>query len=340
MQSQPDLPALIFARPIVHACGGSPDAGELPSALDSLMTEIPETLARIILELHGPAGVEWMERLPSILEECARRWSLTIGPAFEPLSYNFVAPALRSDGKAVVLKVGFPNPELNTEIEALRLFDGRGSVLLLDADAQKGLLLLERLAPGRHLSTVADDRRATTIAAQLMLQLWRPPPPRHTFPTIEKWAAGLKRLRSTFDGGCGPFSRILVETAEALFLELIASSQQPVLLHGDLHHGNILSAERQPWLALDPKGVIGEAAYEVGSLLRNPMPQLLHEPHPGRLLARRADQLAEELGFERERLVNWGLAQAVLSAWWSYEDHGHGWEPGIAFAEHLATLRG
>ena len=111
-----------------------------------------------------------------------------------------------------------------------------------------------------------------------------------------------------------------------------------MLLHGDLHHGNILSAERQPWLALDPKGVVGEAEYEVGALLRNPMPQILDEAQPRQLLSRRVDQLAEELGFDRARLIGWGLAQAVLSAWWTYEDHGHGWEPGIACANHLAAL--
>jgi len=77
----------------------------------------------------------------------------------------------------------------------------------------------------------------------------------------------------------------------------------------------------------------------VGALLRNPMPQLLAEPRPGRILARRLDQLAEELGFDRARLLGWGVAQAVLSAWWSLEGHGHGWEPGIACAEILATFK-
>jgi streptomycin 6-kinase len=112
----------------------------------------------------------------------------------------------------------------------------------------------------------------------------------------------------------------------------------PVLLHGDLHHHNILSAERQPWLALDPKGVIGEPAYEVGALLRNPFPQILSLPGPGRLLARRVDQLAAELDFDRQRLVGWGIAQAVLAAWWSFEDHGHGWQGCLTCAELLADL--
>jgi streptomycin 6-kinase len=149
----------------------------------------------------------------------------------------------------------------------------------------------------------------------------------------------MKRLRERFDGGCGPFPPMLVETAEALFAELIESMDEAVLLHGDLHHENILSAERQPWLALDPKGLVGEPAYEVGALLRNPWPRLLDEPDPGRILDRRLDQLAEELGFDRGRLLGWGLAQAVLSAWWSFESHGHGWEFAIGCAELLAALQ-
>ena len=135
-----------------------------------------------------------------------------------------------------------------------------------------------------------------------------------------------------------PFLASLVEAAETLFAELIDSMVEPMLLHGDLHHGNILAAERQPWLAIDPKGVVGEPAYEVGILLRNPMPELLAQPQPEHILARRVDQLSEELGFERVRVLRWGLAQAVLAAWWAYEDHGRGWEQWIACAQLLSVI--
>jgi streptomycin 6-kinase len=308
---------------------------------------VPDGLARTVVELYGKAGAEWLDRLPSIIADCARRWSLTILPPFEPLSYNYVAPAVRTcprpvlpraPGTDVVLKVGVPNPELLTEIAALQLYGGRGAVQLLEADPGQGALLLERLKPGTPLSSLADDEQATSIAAQVMQQLWPPVPAEHPFPTVARWAAGLQRLRDRFAGRTGPFPAHLVEMAEGLLAELIGSMAQPALLHGDLHHDNIRSAERQPWLALDPKGVVGEPAYEVGALLRNPMPQLLAAPHPGRVLARRVDQLAEELGFDRSRIVGWGLYQAVLSAWWSLEDHGHGWEWGIACAELLAKL--
>jgi streptomycin 6-kinase len=189
------------------------------------------------------------------------------------------------------------------------------------------------------LSSIMDDQRATSIAVQVMRQLWRPAPFEHSFPTVEKWAAGLKRLRQCFDGGTGPLPAHLVEEAERLFDELIGSMDEAALLHGDLHHDNILAAERQPWLVLDPKGLVGEPAYEVGALLRNQLPQDLKTPPVSRILRRRIDQFAEELGFDRQRLRAWGLAQAVLSAWWSIEDHAYGWEQAMACAELLSAQR-
>ena len=299
---------------------------------------VPAELVRTATELRGNAGRAWLARLPAIVAQYARQWSLTVGPPFPRLSYNYAAPAIRADGTPAVLKVCYPDREFIAEAEALRLCDGQGMVRLLAADLEQGALLLERLEPGTPLTTLTDDELATSIAAQVMRQLWRPAPADHSFPSVADWAAGLRRLRARFDGGSGPFPAALVDEAERLFADLLGSMAAPVLLHGDLHHGNVLAAQRRPWLAIDPKGIVGEPAYETGAFLRNPMPQLLAAPHPGRLLARRIDQFAEELGFDRARLRDWGLAQAVLSAWWVVEDHGHGWEPAIACAELLAAL--
>ncbi|MEA2575816.1 MAG: streptomycin 6-kinase [Chloroflexia bacterium] len=289
-------------------------------------------------ELYGAAGLEWLDQLPDLLHYCAEWWSLTVQPPFL-LSYNYVAPAIGSNGKELVLKVGFPSAELMTEIEALRLYDGHGIAQLIDSDRDRGVLLLERLKPGTPLSQLRDDVQATSIATQVMRQLWRPVPQEHPFPTVGRWAVGLGRLRKHFGGGTGPFPTRLVEEAETLLSDLLASMSEQVLLHGDLHHFNILSAERQPWLAIDPKGLVGEPEYEVGAFMRNQLPESLAGPEARRLVARRLDQFAQELGLDRARLHGWTLAQAVLSAWWSVEDHGYGWEPAIALAELLSDMQ-
>jgi streptomycin 6-kinase len=276
--------------------------------------------------------------LPDTLADCASRWSLHPGPPFPNLTYNYVAPAVRTDGTAVVLKVGVPNKELTSEISALRVFAGRGAARLVEADPEAGALLLERVVPGTSLLTVADDEEATRIAARVMRALWRPVPAGHSFPLVADWAAGFIRLRARFDGGSGPLPPGLVRAAEERFAQLLATTAEQMVLHGDLHHDNILAGAGGEWRAIDPKGVVGEPGYEVGALLHNPAG--LHTwPDLDRVLVRRLEVLAEELGSAPERLRAWAFAQAVLSAWWSVEDHGAGWEPAIALAERFAGLK-
>ncbi|MEK7324203.1 MAG: aminoglycoside phosphotransferase family protein [Chloroflexota bacterium] len=314
---------------------------------------MPNNFTRTITDLFGKRGLAWLENLPTLIADCECRWSLKVLPPFE-LSYNYVAPAVRADGTEVVLKLGVPDGALTDEMTALGLWDGHGIVQLLDCDPDRGIMLLECLKPGTPLVTVEDDEEATRIFAQVARQLWIPAPAVHNFDTPHTWAEGMKRLRKRFDGGAGPLPAKIAETAESLFAELLSSQADPVLLHGDLHHWNILSAEAcperrrsrmgQPWLALDPKGIVGEPCYEVGAWLRNPLPGLFDKPEPARILARRVDQLSDELGFDHQRILGWGVAQAVLSAWWSIEDHGErserseGWQEAVAIAEILSGL--
>jgi streptomycin 6-kinase len=302
---------------------------------------VPAKFARATVALHGDAGRLWLDGLSALVEECAARWSLRVGPPFPRLSYNYAAPAEGPGGERLVLKLGVPVRELHSEMAALRAFDGRGAVRLFDSDAARGALLLERLEPGTSLVVLCeeDDGAATVEAASVMRQLWRAPIPEYDFPTAADWGLGFARCRARFDGTTGPFPRGLFEEAESLYAELLASSAAPVLLHGDLHHGNVLAAAREPWLAIDPKGLTGEPAYEAGALLRNPLPQLLKWPEPVRVTERRIAQLSDELGLERARVRGWGLAQAALSAWWSIEDEGGPGEFGFAAAEVLAAAR-
>jgi len=310
-------------------------------------TGLPERFVRTVCATWGEPGREWLVGLPALLEDCARRWSLTLSAPFPNLTFNYVAPAVRADGTEAVLKAGVPNKELRSEAAALRVFDGRGSVRLLDSDPDRGLLLLERLRPGAVLTALADeahDGEATTIAASVMRGLWRPAPPGHDFPTVADWGESFARLRARFGGGTGPLPTARVEEAETLFADLLASSAPPVLLHGDLHHDNILSAhvlsaQRQPWLAIDPKGVVGEPAYEVGALLRNLWPDRHTHQNAGRLLERRAHRLAEELELDPARVRGWAVTQAVLSAVWGIEDNDDGWGAALADAELLSAIK-
>ena len=280
-------------------------------------------------------GHAFLRVLPESIAEASSRWGLRDVEPSSTLSYNFVAFAKRGD-EPVVLKMGVPNPEFKSEMAALRLFNGNGACRLIDSDKEKYWMLLERLQPGVMLATLTDDEEATHIAAQVMQTIWRPAPTDDVFIRLSDWFDGLKRLRAMFNGGTGPLNEKLVARTERSAKDFFVENHKPVLMHGDFHHFNILSSERG-WLIIDPKGVIGPACYEVGPLLMNPWDDLINRKDYRQLTRRRIDILHERLGFERERIREWGLAHAVLSAWWGIEDNT-GWDYALSFAEMIAEL--
>ena len=319
---------------------------------------LPPDFISTITNTFGEEGGQLLANLPALIGETSERWGLTNVEPVKALSYNFVAfatspliPLVQGEGN-VVLKIGVPRDELTSEIAALRLFNGEGACRLIDADEEKGFLLLERLRPGVMLSTLADDDEATHIAAEVMKKIWRPVESGgakaplsdvqqqavglQKFIRLSDWFDGLKRLRARFDSGTGPLDQRLVERTERSAKDFLAENHMPVLMHGDFHHYNILSSDRG-WLVIDPKGVIGPAGYEVGPLMTNPW-QSLKDRISHQLLLRRVDILHEHLGWERERILEWTLAHAILSAWWSIEDNT-GWEYALDFARLIEKLQ-
>jgi streptomycin 6-kinase len=303
------------------------------------LIDYPADFAQRIRTTFKEDGAAWLRRLPEVVEACARRWSLEVDEPFSGLSYNYVTRVKRKDGGRAVLKLGVPNAELTSEIAALEFYEGQGMVQLYAADVELGALLLEVLRPGTLLAALEDDDQATIIAAGLMRQVWRPPPAeREVFLTVAGWAQGMRDLRQRFGGGSGPLDKRLFDRAEGLFDELLASAGEPSLIHGDFHHFNILQAERAPWLVIDPKGVLGEPAYDLGAFLYNPLPDFPKRGDLRRRLARRLDILCERLGLDRQRVLGYGQAQAVLSACWDVGDDIPGWEGTMRVAEELGRL--
>lgn len=279
----------------------------------------------------GPAGEAWLAELPDLLGAAAARWQLRLGDQLPGMAYNYVGWATRDDGSPVVLKIGIPDEEWRFEIAALQAFAGRGTVRVLETWPERRAFLLEALQPGRPLAEEPDEDQAMQITANLLRQLWAPPPDGVAFPTIADWAQGLVRLRARFEGGTGPFPRALVERAESNYGQLLDAQGGPRLLNGDVHHWNILSsaAHTGGYAFIDPKGLLGEPEYDLMPWLRNNLPA---GESPGQWRARitrRIDRFAELLDFDRQRLRAWAQAEAVLSAWWHYED-GH--------AEYRAAL--
>ncbi len=291
-----------------------------------------------IVSVWGKKGSRWLNRLPSILAACAEKWELTIESPVPILAYNFLVYAVTAEGASVVLKIGVPCLELTTEINALRVFRGKRAAALLDADPQVGALLLKRVLPGKPLSAINNDDEATEIGARLIRDIPATVPSEHQFPSIADWAMVFDRLRVRFNGNTGPLPRKMAEKAERLFKDLQTSSTESRLLHGDLHHDNILFDDKENWLAIDPKGATGDPAYEAARFQHNPKPGFLAMNNPENTAKRRLDIMASILSMDKARLSAWAFFDAVISTCWSIEENDPDWQYGLRCADILDHL--
>jgi streptomycin 6-kinase len=248
------------------------------------------------------------------LDALAVEWNVTIGQCLGTPT-SLIAYGTRGT-EAVVLKVLHREGDEWRSGEMVRAFDGAGVVrAIAHAD---GAVMLERILPGTSLvDATLDDDDATDILVDVIRRMSPTHiPPRA--PTVEDWARGFERYVATGDTRVPP---PLVAEARETYVAMCASQRGRRLLHGDLQHSNVLFDGRRGWLAIDPKGVVGEVEYELGAALRNPreMPHLMADATVARA---RVARYASALGLDPERILRWAFAQAVLSAIWSVEDDG------------------
>jgi streptomycin 6-kinase len=282
---------------------------------------------------HNEQDPAWLRALPDLLARLAARWSLALDRYFPEIRINYVAPATRADGTPCVLKVSRHVDETRNEIAALRFWDGNGAARLLEADPDIGALLVERLDPGTMLVEVADsdDDAATVIAAEVLRRLWRPVHEPNELRTLDSWCDAYDRNREALSRGTDGFPAAMFQRADAMRRDLLASTETPTVLHGDLHHFNVLRARRAPWMAIDPKGLVGDRCFDVCQFFRNP------RDVPTRVNRRRLDLFCAELGLDRARTNAWCFVHAVLDACWDFED-GNSWEHTIAYAEETLSF--
>ena len=269
------------------------------------MIEVPERLG---WWRDRTGGAAWLASLPQLAEECAERWSLRLGEPFGQGHVSLTAAATLSDGGQAVLKLNFPEEESAYEADALMHWRGEGAVRLLEVDRKRNALLIEHADPGTSLWEVEDEEEATVIAASVMARLWLLPPPdsnpfRRLADEAERWTA---QLRSDWEAHGRPFERRLVDAAAAAARELAGSQAKLAVCHQDLQGSNVLKAQREPWLAIDPKPIVAEPAFDVASLLRDRRWSIDRA-----IIQRRLDLLAAELDLDRDRMQGWGLVHAL-----------------------------
>jgi streptomycin 6-kinase len=269
------------------------------------LIEIPERLG---WWRDRAGGAAWLESLPRLAAECAELWSVRLGEPFGQGHVSLAVPATLSDGGQAVLKLNFPEEESAHEADALAHWHGEGAVRLLEVDDERNALLVERADPGTSLWEVGEDEEATLIAASVLRRLWRlAPADGHPFRVLaveaDHWTA---QLRSDWEALGRPFEGRLVDAAAASARELAGSQPKLVVCHQDLQGSNVLKAKREPWLAIDPKPIVGEPAFDVASLLRDRRWSIDRG-----LISRRLDLLADELEVERDRMQGWGLVHSL-----------------------------
>lgn len=275
----------------------------------------PDAFTKNIQDTFGTAGKTWLQSLPSLISELEKKWNWQFSEPAQDLSYNFVGFGKRNeDGKEVVIKILCPDGVLEKELLWFQLYSEM-TPGVWGQDEQRKAFLMEKVLPGSSLKSLVrqgQDAEATRILARLILRLGKPadstPGP---FRHVRDFIPTLSKLH-------GKVPTELVHLAAFLFQDLCMTASQDVLLHGDLHHDNIL-ASGESWSVIDPHGYVGDPAFEVGAMISNPLDFYPSGDLQG-ILEQRLQVLAEELPWEGQRILSWSFCYSMLSAAWSVED--------------------
>jgi streptomycin 6-kinase len=255
-------------------------------------------------------GRAWLAALPILLQGASEEWQLELGAPFLDASASLTLPALLRDGSKAVLKLQFPHREAEQEAAALAAWNGEGAVRLLAHDPTRHALLVERCRPGTPLSDLDQDA-ALDIVIELLPRLWQTTdrPFTQLADEAEHWAETLPHI---WERAGRPFERALLDVALAAIDDLVPTQGQHVLIHQDLHAGNVLRAEREPWLAIDPKPLSGEREFGLAPIVRG-----AELGHSREHVLHRLDRLSSALALDRRRAAGWAFVQTIA---WSIED--------------------
>jgi streptomycin 6-kinase len=273
--------------------------------------EVPSSLE--VNRRLGPQWIEWLDLLPGRVSDLLEEWDLRRDGALMHGFCSVVLPVRTTSGRPAVLKVGLPDPEHEHEALALQHWHGDGAVELLRADPKRFALLLERL----HTEDLSNlwDIEASEIVAGLYERLHRPALPQLRTLTsyVERWTDDLTRLPRS------AVPRRLVEQAISLGRDFVSDGASTGrIIHGDLHYFNVLAADREPWLVIDPKPMNGDPHYEIAPMLWNRWEELEGQVRAG--VRRRFHGLVDAAGFDEHRARDWVVVRMMHNAMWAIKD--------------------
>ncbi|WP_149262575.1 aminoglycoside phosphotransferase family protein [Actinomadura sp. K4S16] len=305
----------------------------------SIRIDVPEALAASHGKYGGASGRAWIAALPGLAAAFLDRWSLRLdGPGLHGMA-SLVLPVTRADGAPAALKLQPVTDEHATEPVGLRVWDGDGTVRLLDHDPGTGTMLLERLDAARPLSSVPDDDTAVEVLAGLLARLVAVPAPEGLRHLAGIAAAMLDEVPRAVPALRDPADRRLVRTCASAVAELVGEPGDR-LLHWDLHYDNVLGGRREPWLAIDPKPLAGDPGFDLLPALDNRWDEVVATGDVARQVLRRFDHLTEALGLDRRRATGWTLGRVLQNALWDVEDGETALDPAqVAIATTLIDHR-
>ena len=276
---------------------------------DCMHIFVPAGLEKNAREAGDP-GVRWLDSLPERVAELARAWSIRVGAAFDHSgAASWVAPVELDDGARAILKVGMPHVEARYEADALRLLDGQGTVRLLRVSDDGFSLLLERCNPGTDLWSLSAEGR-DSVACEILPRLWQEPEESAPFlpltQLLSRWSEEIPPVAAGRGYNSGDVAAIL-----DLGRELAASQPRCALLHGDFHPGNVLAAQRQPWLVIDPKPFLGEPAFDLAQWFYNRYFQVGQSVDAVAVLREEMSRFAAKLNLDASRIAGWTVVKAL-----------------------------
>jgi streptomycin 6-kinase len=254
---------------------------------------------------------DWLPRVPALLEECREQWQLRLGEPYPPGAAGYTVRADGADGTRAVLKLINPHRESEQEADALERWDGDGAVRLLARDDERWAMLLERCEPGTFLSERPADE-ALGVLIELLPRLWKPADGFRALAVEAAWWESY--LEREWDAAGRRYERAIVDAALDALRTLTPTQGGLVLVHQDLHGENVLAAQREPWLVIDPKPLAAEREFAAAPIVRS------GELGPNKRDALyRLDRVSAELGLDRERVRGWTIGQSV--AWSGGSDY-------------------
>lgn len=266
-----------------------------------------------IVNLNGRQGANWLEALPDVVEDLKSLWSLDDVQEVENLTWNYLFYATQ-DEKNVVVKVSFDAELIENEWRALNYFNGEGVVRVFDISREHQALLLERVAPGLSLKSQRNDHLYHHYA-HVLLALSNKPSKISANMTMFDWANAIERISDL------SIDKDIRIKAQKIQNRLFKHQAPLYFCHGDLHLDNILQRENT-WCAIDPKGVLGETAFEAAAFDLLTEAELMSIDSSERLIPARIERLAKTLHLSNERLLQWFFLRCLISAQWFIEDGG------------------